>query len=223
MPNISRAYVRLAIFDADGVVTSSKKFATQLEKEFGINQDALTAFFQGPFQDALIGKADLKVIIQPYFKDWGYTGSVDAFLEFWFRTSNEVNNLLIKKVMELREQGIKCYLATNQDKYGKDYLREELNLKHAFNGIFSSSDLGAKKPDKPFFERLLKRLDPKREIPTKEILFWDDSEENVAAAKTFGIQAYQFTDELAFVEKMQEVPLMAQRFLKVRGSAKRKR
>lgn len=222
MPNISRAYVRLAIFDADGVVTSSKKFAVDLEKKFGIKPEALTPFFEGPFQEALIGKADLKVIIEPYLKEWGWTGSIDSFLEFWFHSENAVNNLLAKKIMELREQGIKCYLATNQEKYRKDYMREEMNLKQLVNGIFSSSDLGCKKPDKQFFERLLKRLDPKREIPTKEILFWDDSEENVAAAKAFGIQAYQYTDELAFVEKMQEVPIMAQRFLKAR-TTKRKR
>lgn len=91
-----------------------------------------------------------------------------------------------------------------------------MKFKHVFNGVFSSADLGCKKPDPQFFDRLLKRIDPKREIPRKEILFWDDTEANIKAAKDLGIQAYLYTDLTAFVETMEQLPLMAPRFLKQR-------
>ncbi len=216
MPNISKAYVRLAIFDADGVVTTPKKFAENLEKDFGTKPEALLPFFKGPFQDALVGKADLKVVIQPYLKDWNWTKSVDEFLAYWFKAEDAVNDEVIETIEGLRAKGIKCYLATNQEKYRLEYMRETMKFKHVFNGVFSSADLGCKKPDPQFFDRLLKRIDPKREIPRKEILFWDDTEANIKAAKDLGIQAYLYTDLTAFVETMEQLPLMAPRFLKQR-------
>lgn len=216
MPNISKAYVRFAIFDADGVVTSSKKFAEDLERDFGIKPEALLPFFQGPFQDVLIGKADLKDVLEPYLKEWGWKKTVDEFVEYWFRSEDIVNTVVTDEISRLRESGIKCYLATNQEKYRLAYMRDVMGFKRVFNGLFSSADLGCKKPEPQFFDRLLKRIDPKREIPRREILFWDDSEANVAAAKELGIQAYRYVDPLSFQEKMQQIPLMAPRFLKKR-------
>jgi putative hydrolase of the HAD superfamily len=216
MPNISKAYVRLAIFDADGVVTTSNKFAENLERDFGTKPEALLPFFDGPFQETLVGKADLKVVIQPYLKDWNWTKSVDELLTYWFRAEDSVNDEVIETIEGLRAKGIKCYLATNQEKYRLEYMRETMKFKYVFNGLFSSADLGCKKPDPQFFDRLLKRIDPKREIPRKEILFWDDTEANIKAAKDLGMQAHLYTDLTTFVETMEQLPLMAPRFLKQR-------
>ncbi len=216
MPNISKAYVRLAIFDADGVVTTSNKFAENLERDFGTKPEALLPFFDGPFQETLVGKADLKVVIQPYLKDWNWTKSVDELLTYWFRAEDSVNDEVIETIEGLRAKGIKCYLATNQEKYRLEYMRETMKFKYVFNGLFSSADLGCKKPDPQFFDRLLKRIDPKREIPRKEILFWDDTEANIKAAKDLGMQAHLYTDLTTFVETMEQLPLMSPRFLKQR-------
>lgn len=216
MPNISKAYVRLAIFDADGVVTSSSKFVEDLERDFGIKQESASPFFQGPFQEVLVGKADLKEAIEPYLKEWGWKKTVDEFVAYWFNSENVVNTVVVDTISKLRASGIKCYLATNQEKYHLAYMRDVMGFKQVFNGLFSSADLGCKKPEPQFFDRLLKRIDPKREIPRREILFWDDSEANVSAAKELGIQAYRYVDPLSFQEKMQQVPLMAPRFLKKR-------
>lgn len=216
MPNISKAYVRLAIFDADGVVTSSKKFAENLEKDFGVKPETLHAFFEGPFQEVLVGKADLKVVLEPYLKEWNWNGTVDEFLAYWFKAEDIVNREVTETISALRSRGIKCYLATNQEKYRLAYMRDVMKFKYVFNALFSSADLGCKKPEPQFFDRMLKRIDPKREIPRREILFWDDAEANVKAAKDLGIQAYLYTDPVSFKEKMEELPLMAARFIKKR-------
>jgi putative hydrolase of the HAD superfamily len=213
MPNIKKAYVRIAIFDADGVVTSPKKFATDFERDFGTKPEAFLPFFEGPFPEALVGKADLKTIIQPYLKGWNWNKSVDEFLQYWFRSEDVVNDALLQAIEELGGKGIKCYLATNQEKYRAEYMRNKMNLKHWFDGIFSSSDLGCQKPDKEFFIRLLKRIDPKKQLQGQEILFWDDSEENVKAAKDLKLQAYQYIGEDAFMETMSNVTLVSPRFL----------
>lgn len=216
MPNIKKAYVRIAIFDADGVVTSPKKFASDFERDFGTKPEAFLPFFEGPFQEALVGKADLKTIIQPYLEGWNWKKSAEEFLAYWFKSEDEVNEELLKAIEELGEKGIKCYLATNQEKYRTEYMRKKMNFKHWFDGIFSSADLGCKKPEKEFFIRLLKRIDPKRQLLGQEILFWDDSEANVKTAKELKLQAYQYTSDEAFMETMSNVTLVSPRFIRKR-------
>ncbi len=211
-----KAYIKLAIFGADGVTTGSKTVATALEKDFGTKPEALAAFYEGPFQEVLLGKADLKASLSPFLKDWNWTGTVEAFLAYWFRAEEGVNKTVIEEIRTLRERGIKCYLAMNKEKYHSEYLREKMGFKSVFNGIFSSADLGAKKPEKIFFERLLKRIDPKRKIQHREILFWDESPAAVKAARDMGIQAYLYTDPDAFEETMSQVLIASQRFLKPR-------
>lgn len=213
MPNIKKAYVRIVILDVDGVVMRSSRFASVLEKDHGVASADWFAFLEGPYQEALTGKADLKTIIQPFLADWNWKGTVEAFLTYWFKTEDVVNEEVLKVVEDLGVRGIKCYLATNQDKYQMEFLRDTLNLKHWFDGIFCSAGVGAQKPDKPFFERVLKRIDPKRQLLGQEIIYWDDEDAHVKAAKEFKLQAYQFLNEEQFVETMAQVTFVSPRFL----------
>lgn len=190
--------IKIAIFDADGVTTSPKKFSVDLEKDFGTHPGELLPFFKGPFQDCLLGKTDLKIAIEPYLKDWGWMGTAEEFLMYWFKSEDETNGVVVNAIKELRKQGVKCYLATNQEKYRTAYMRENMNFKSLFDGIYASADLGCKKPTQLFYERLLERIDPNKEVPAHEILFWDDVEANVNAAKEMDIRAYLYTDEKDF-------------------------
>jgi len=213
MPNVKKTYVRIVILDVDGVVTHPSRFASKLEKDHGVASAAWFAFLEGPYQETLTGKADLKTVIQPFLAEWNWKGTVDEFLTYWFRTEDVVNEEVLKVVEDLGVRGIKCYLASNQDKYQMEFLRDTMNLKHWFDGVFCSAGLGCQKPDKQFFERLLKRIDPKRQLLGQEIIYWDDEDANVKAAKDFKLQASQFLNEEHFVETMSQVTFVSPRFL----------
>lgn len=59
-----------------------------------------------------------------------------------------------------------------------------------FDEIVASCHLGARKPDTEFYERLLDRL----ECTADQVLFVDDREVNVEAAREVGIVAHRFED-----------------------------
>ncbi|MBP9762009.1 HAD hydrolase-like protein [Patescibacteria group bacterium] len=202
----TQSKIKVALFDADGVTTDPRNFAINYERDFGLHPNKfLPTFFKEAFQDCLLGKADLKVVIQPYLKDWKWPGTVDEFLAYWFKSEGETNGEVIRVINQLRKRGIACYLATNQEKYRIEYMWESMGFKHIFNGICSSLDLGYKKPSREFFERLLTQIDPYNEIKTNEVLFWDDVQTNVDAAKELGIQAYLYKNEQDFKDSMSEI------------------
>ena len=147
--------IKAIIFDADGVViTNDLYFSQQLERDYGISTATTEPFFKGDFQDCLIGKADLKEKLAKHIKDWNWQGTVNDLLDYWFKCEHNVNKKLIKDIQKLRAKGIKCYLATNQEKYRTDYITKKMGFGNFLDGIFSSAHIGHTKPNKKFFEHI---------------------------------------------------------------------
>ncbi len=181
------------LFDVDGVVINSEIFSVQYQKQFGVSNDEMLPFFKGVFQDCLVGKADLKKSIQPYLKKWNWDGSVEDFVLFWFRAEDNVDQQIIELVIKLRENSILSYIATNQEKYRTEYMRSEMGFENIFSGIFSSAEIGSKKPDKEFYEFILQELG-KKGITKEEIFYIDDTATNVDSAKALGVDSYLYTN-----------------------------
>ena len=183
--------LQVIIFDADGVLVHGKRrFSVFLAEEHGIPLEKTLPFFEGPFQDCLVGKADLKKALLPYLKDWGWKKGVETFLEYWFRLESETDQDLIEYVRELKRGGIKCFLATNNEKYRFEYMLDKMGFSHVFDKTYASAHLGKQKTDLKFFEKVLKDL---KDVSKKEILFVDDDPENIKTAKKFGLQTELFT------------------------------
>lgn len=181
------------LFDADGLIIHSPRFSKRLEKEYGITWETLKPFFQGPFQECKVGKADLKNELAKTIEAWGWKDSVDALLAFWFQgdaVDEEIKNI----VSTLRQNGIQCYLATNQEEYREKYLENELGLNKIFNGFFVSARLGYLKNDPKFFEEAIKSLG----VEKQEILFVDHDKENIDAAEVTGLPTHIFQDLQTF-------------------------
>jgi putative hydrolase of the HAD superfamily len=95
---------------------------------------------------------------------------------------------VMDKIATIRNGGIYCYLATNQQSYRADYMRATFHYNTLFDGAFYSYEVGTAKPDKLYFQSVLSQLS----IPSSEILFIDDKAANIAAARTCGMQASLF-------------------------------
>lgn len=191
--------IKAIIFDADGmVINSPEMFGTWYQKNKNLSSETMLAFFKGVFQDCLIGKADLKKSITPFLKDWKWEESVDEFLNAWFKFEDRINKDVAELIKKLRSEGVKCYLATNQEKYRTDYIRNEMGFSKLFDKIYSSAEVGYKKPEKEFFEFILRDLN----IDPGSVMFWDDDEKNVLTAREEGLDSYIFKNINDFKEKI---------------------
>jgi putative hydrolase of the HAD superfamily len=146
------------------------------------------------------GRCDLKEAIAPHAVDWGWRGSVDDLLDYWFRSEHVVSTEALQWVRSLRKKGHRCVLGTNQEKYRTDYLRTEMRLAGEFDQVFASCELGAAKPAREFFLRIEDQL----RLPSGALCLVDDSEKNVVAARNAGWRGvwYRGIKDLAAIDEV---------------------
>ena len=183
---------KAVIFDADGmIVLHVPRFSSVLEKERGIPLERTKLFFEGPFQLCLVGKADLREELSKVIGQWGWQDTVDDLMEFWFSPAlAPIDTRFEGLIRQLRATGVKTYLATNNEKYRTKNLIEERGLGAWFDGVFSSSHVGAKKRSAEFLEYLLKSTKHRKE----EVEYWDDDPKNIEGVKAFGLSTHLYTD-----------------------------
>lgn len=75
---------------------------------------------------------------------------------------------------------------------------EALGLQTRFFRVFNSAEIGSCKPDIKVFEHVVSRLDCR----PSDILFVDDSESHVRAAKALGIKGYHYKSLVDFESAM---------------------
>ena len=128
-------------------------------------------------------------------------------MAYWFAETT-VDARVLELVRALRAGGTKGFVATNQERERTNYLREELGLGKAFDGIYASCELGCTKNDPTFFKRILAKESEAagppsgRRITPERALFVDHDEENLAAARKAGLATYHYDGFDAFARFM---------------------
>lgn len=190
--------IKVLLFDVDGVLITGDPFTVHLAHDHGITQETTAPFFQKRFTACLTDKADLRQELSTVLPEWGWKQSVDDLLLYWFTSENNINTQLLQAIQLMRQQGMRCYLATNQEKYRSTYIWKKTGFEKKFDGIFSSAQVGHVKSEPAFFQHISRSLE---NIPTQEILFWDDNKENIAVARKAGLQAELYTSFADFIQK----------------------
>ena len=192
--------IKTILFDVDGVLIG-RSFSRDLARDYSLTIDTSAPLFRSTFRACLVGKADLKQELGHYLPQWGWKRSVDEFLSDWFRCEDQVDKSLISRIQQFRQRGIPCYLATNQEKYRTEYILNHLRFAEQFDGTFSSAYVGYVKHESAFFEYVLRVL---KDVKAEEILFWDDTVENVVMARQVGLYAEVYTTLEDFEKKVEE-------------------
>jgi putative hydrolase of the HAD superfamily len=189
---------KAALFDLDGIAIVGRKrfFSIRLAEELSIPNEAVQEFFTKDLKPCSFGKADLKEQIAPYLDKWGWQGTVDDLLQYWFESESTRDEEVLSIVRALREKGVKCYIATRQEKYRMQYLLDVVGLKEYFDSTFVTCEVGYDKSEPEFFIHALNELGLKPE----EVLFFDDTQKNVDTARALGIDAH-FYDSIEVLKR----------------------
>ena len=193
--------IKVIIFDGVNCITYQEALSIGLARDYKISLEKTLPFFRGALQDCVAGNSDLKEVLPPYLDTWGWDKGVDELLRYWFERDHKMDTELISYISVLKNKGILCLLATNNEKYRFAYMLDKMGFNKIFDKSYCSALLGYKKPDQNFYQKIFSDLE---NIKKEEILFWDDKVENVQVAKDFGIQAEIYTTFEDFKEKIKK-------------------
>jgi putative hydrolase of the HAD superfamily len=182
--------VRAILFDADGVIQRhSGDFRAACGQLIGTSGEALEQFMRELFvleKPALTGHRDFVEDLMEVLGRHSIAERLSDALAIW--TAIEIDAELHAEIAQLRERGLLCCLATNQQPYRARYMSETLGYARLFDHEFYSHALGVAKPDPAYFKTIVERL----ALAPEQMLFIDDHEPNVLGARDAGLHAALF-------------------------------
>lgn len=181
--------IRHVLFDADGVLQHMPGgWVAGAEPYLG---ERATEFLLRVWDEelpALVGQGELLPQVAAALADFGVTAPLEEVFEaIWLRIEPAEESFAL--VRALRRNGYGVHLGTNQERNRAVHMRDSLGYDAHFDVSCYSWELGTRKPDAAFFAEAARRIGG---VPAS-ILFIDDSDRNVAAARTVGLAAEQWT------------------------------
>jgi len=142
--------------------------------------------------------SDLSIEMKDFYEGLSKLSRIPAIeIKAEFDKPQHLDEAVIKIIKKIREK-YKTALASNSN---SDYLIEMLQrnkLDDLFDEVIISGEVGYSKPSAEFFEYLLKKLD----LLPSQVVFIDDTPQNVVSAEALGIKSIGFTDALALKDDL---------------------
>jgi len=189
---------KLFLFDIDGVLNKSEYFTIQFERDFEINSELFSHFFNTEFEEILRGKVRIEEILPKYFEEWDWQKSVDEFLAYWFANDIRIDEELVCIIEAIQADNHKIGIASHQEFRRKNYLLQNKGLNEIFDINFFSCDSGFLKTENEFYLNIKKEFDG-------EIYFWDDTLEVVNVANRNGLKAFHYINNLQFKNQISAI------------------
>jgi epoxide hydrolase-like predicted phosphatase len=175
------------IFDMEGVLmkTVEKDLSACWAKALNAPYDAVHAVFYGEMND----HADLGTVSQEDFDRYLITtlGLEMDMLPIVQKVIDEecfIDQVLAQKILELKND-FRIALLTNYTQMMRDKIEHEWDIKHLFDEIIISYEVGLIKPDPAIFDLTLSRLD----VSASEAVLVDDRIKNIEGALQYGMHA----------------------------------
>ncbi len=190
------------IWDADGVLIKKKHLFTELlGQEYGMDYEKMLPFFTGVFRECVIGTADLKEELAKVVNEWGWKGTIDELMHFWFTKGTEFDNDMLALVKQLHDGGLPSYMASGQEKYRGEHIRHELQGIY-LDQVFIAADIGYTKKQAAFWEYVYDAIG--KDVPMirkEEILYIDDGQDEIDMAQKFGFSTYVYDGDIGSLTK----------------------
>lgn len=182
--------IKTIAFDMNGVIIISKRRRIQgeLSKEFNIKKENWIELIN-PIIDlsskGKITKKETLIRIRKTLKE--DPKKLKKALKTFYKRSFNINKNMLNLSKELKRKGYRIIIISNLGHLAKEVLVENKNMKH-FNKKIISCDIGSSKPNKKIFQVALKKSSTNHD----EMIFIDNSQDNVKTAKKLGIKSILF-------------------------------
>ena len=147
----------------------------------------------------------IELVFQQLFRE----KDIDAELELAIHTGERFRKCsldyirlydgAVKLLKALRANGQGVWLLSNAQSIFTSYELHTLELEALFDGIYLSSDYGCKKPDRRFFELLLKE---RNIAPESAIMIGNDGVCDIAGAKAVGLSTLYIRSNISPMEPL---------------------
>ena len=174
------------LFDADGVIQGpSNGRVAELTAWGGSRADEFLLAVSAADTSCLTGD-DFGAAMREVLRQFEITAPLEEVIDprFWI----EARQPMLDAVRAVRDLGLYCGLATNQQNLRGTYMRSSLGFETIFDEQFYSFELGYAKPDVGYFQAIMDRIG----VAPHRVLFIDDLEDNVAGAREIGIYSELF-------------------------------
>ncbi len=181
--------IEVVLWDADGVLQRSAPGFLDAVRGLCGEPSRVDEFVQEVFaaeKPALAGEGSFPEALQQVLVRWGSEVSLKDALAIW--TMIEPDAAAFDRVRRLRATGTSVGLATNQQTHRAAIMLDGLGYAREFDHVFCSCHLGRVKPSRDYFRAALNVL----AVPAGQVLFIDDHQRNVSAARAEGLQAARF-------------------------------
>lgn len=201
--------IRGVLFDYGLVLSGPPREAAwqQLRSLLSASEESLHAAYWGPRHDYDRGVLNGTTYWETVARELGQSQALprhlnalqEADADMWTAPNHE----MIAWAAALQARGIRTGILSNLSDDMERGVRERCAWLRDFDHHTFSHALGTAKPDPAIYRHAAQGmgLDP------NEILFVDDREENIAAARAFGMHAILYAGHDAFVQKLEEQKL----------------
>ena len=116
--------------------------------------------------------------------------------------ANHIKNVeLFNFLKKLNDRGIKLGLSTNNIKNHLTDLDNIFGFLKLFEWVFDSSEMNVRKPEREYFEKILKTT----KVPKNDVFFIDDRLDYLKGAKSFGFKVFHFSDFRKSTKELRKV------------------
>lgn len=183
--------IKAVLFDFGGVIYQHPKevIPEVLAKIYHRPVETAIKIYSKYKKDYFVGKLKTNKLIQFLNDDFQSNKPIDEVKDLWLKHYGELakaNQEILNLINSIKRHA-KVYLFSNTTEMSNLH-NSKIGLYDYFDGLFLSYQLGLKKPNKEFYEKVISDL----KLKPDEILFVDDDQGNLVPAKELGMRTILF-------------------------------
>jgi putative hydrolase of the HAD superfamily len=160
--------------------------------QFDVDADRLQAvFFHRAWPDVIVGRRRIEPALADAIEELGWAMTVEDLLTAWFEADFTADSDVVDAATAWADDGARLVLMTNQEHRRAQFLKNRLGALMPIDAFVYSAAVGHMKKDPEFYPAAHCQIG----IPEndRDVVFVDDSPENVEAARRHGWTALHFS------------------------------